>query len=107
MRERVSTAVALIAELATTMGVRRINELPACWEHTFGPWFVAVNGHNAPTKCSTGAELPPFGFFVECNGWPAALLQPNGGAFLGGCEDEFIAAVQAEIAATSPRRSQP
>lgn len=95
--DTVSEAFVLIADLALKGGARSIKDLPGCWERAFGDgWFVAVNGHREPTKCSEGMEVPPFEALVMRNGWPLGLLNPRGGVIAGeGAEDALCDALRA------------
>jgi hypothetical protein len=80
-------------------GVKSICDLPGCWELTAGAWWVAVNGHREPTKCSRGVEVPGFHAYVEFNGWPAGIFSPHGtGEFVVSADANaaaFIAALEA------------
>ena len=99
--EPIALAFARVVDLAQALGVRAINTLDGCWEHQVDEkWWVAVNGHREPVKCSTGAEVPPFHCYIESNGLPAGLLTPRGGQFMGNCEDGFIAAVSRAVEAS-------
>lgn len=95
---RMSVAFHEIVELALRLGVRRINELPACWEHQVDEqWWVAVNGHREEIACSTGAKVPPFCAYVTFNEWPAGILHPDGGVLAAGAaanEDALIDALR-------------
>jgi hypothetical protein len=91
-----------IVNLAGVLGVENITALPGCWEHQIDDqWWLALNGKKTPTKCSHGAEVPPFHFYVEFNGWPAGIFSIRGdGEFAAGSaanEDMFIAAVDAAV----------
>lgn len=88
-----------LVELALATGATSIKDLPGCWEHDVdGRWWVAVNAHGEPVKCSHGVEVEPFRAYVEFDGWPAGVLTPDGGEFAAGSEaneDTFIAALVA------------
>jgi hypothetical protein len=88
-----------IAKLAIRLHVAPINGIAGCWEYKVdAQWWIAVNPHNTPTKCSRGAVIEPFNCFVEFNGWPAGSFSPAGGAIAAGelaNEDSFIAALRA------------
>jgi hypothetical protein len=87
-----------IVMLAERMGVEDINELPGCWECQIDErWWIAVNGHREPAKCSAGPEVPPFTAYVQFNGWPAGIIDPYGGIIAAGDaanEDAFITALK-------------
>ena len=106
MTERCTLAFALIAELAEALGVTAIGKLAGCWERDLDAhWFIAVNGHSAPTPCSKGADVPPFTCYVEWNGWPAALVTPAGGEIVAGSaanEDALIEALRDAITEARP-----
>ena len=100
MSEAISEAFMEIVELAGRLGVSRIDKIPGCWEvDVDGRWWVAVNGHREPTKCSRASTpLEPFEAYVEFNGWPAGGLTPAGGWIAAGGvanEDTFIEALKA------------
>ena len=103
----VSEAFATIVALAERLGVKRINELPSCWEHQIDEqWWVAINAHQQEIACSTGAPVPPFHAYVTFNEWPAGLFSPRGGTIVTGeaaNEATLIAAVNAAIARLEAR----
>jgi hypothetical protein len=103
-------AYSAIAEMGLSLGVRRLCDMEGCWEHQINDeYWVAANGHKEPVKCSTGAKVPGFHFYVMRNGWPAALLGPGGGTVLASwdgeetLEDAIIDAVQAATVQGLPR----
>lgn len=93
----------LIARLAEKDGAAPINNLPGCWERQIGDhWWVAINAHGEPKKCSKGADVEPFHCYVQFNGWPAGVFTPYGGVIAAGAaanEESFAAAIEAELAA--------
>lgn len=99
MEQPVSEAFIAIMNLGEALGVREIAKLDGCWEHRVDDqWFIVVNGHSEPTKCSTGAGVPPFSAYIEFNGWPAGIIHPHAGVIAAGTEaneDAFIDAVNA------------
>lgn len=100
MNESIPEVFFEIMNLAEARGVRRINELPGCWELALDKqWWIALNGHREPVKCSRGADVPPFACYVEFNGWPAGLVSPGpeGGVLAAGQaanEDALIEALR-------------
>ena len=87
-----------IVEYSHRSGVTRINRLPGCWEFAAGDWWLAVNGHDVPTRCSRGFAVPPFQAYVEFCGLPAGLVSPRGGVLAAGaCANEaaLLAALRA------------
>ncbi len=92
-------AFVLLAKLAAKDGAIKNG---GCWERTFGPWWVAVNGHSGavPNPHSPDREIQPQHAVVEYNGWVAGFLHPHGGVITLGKVNEktFIAALQAELA---------
>ena len=59
-------------------------------------WRVVMNGNKTLVE-HNGIELPPFGVYVEFNGWPAGVIDPGGGVIAAGevaNEDTFIAAIE-------------
>jgi hypothetical protein len=97
MSDGISEVFIAIMAYAEKQGVRRINELDGCWE--FSPaegWFLAVNGHDVPKRCSKNADVPPFHAYVEWHGWPAGIVGPKSGILAAGTEaneDNLIAAL--------------
>lgn len=102
-----------VAILAAALGVKKINQLPGCWEHQVDArWWIAVNGHAKPTNCSrTSGPIDPYTCYIEFDGWPAGLVSPYGGALAAGeaaNEEALIVALNAAVeeafaAARSPR----
>ncbi len=99
--KQVCTVFAKIADLACLLGVANLNQRDDCWEYQIDShWFIAVNGHETPTKTKDGIEVEPFGCYVKFNGWPAGLFNPFGGAIAAGTlanEDAFIKALDNAI----------
>lgn len=95
----VSLVFALIVDLGNKSGASPITKFDGCWEKQIDTqWWIAVNGHKAPVKCSHGAEVPPVHCYIEYNGWPAGLLNPFEGTLAAGeCanEDTFVEALKA------------
>lgn len=93
----------LLAKLAKKDGASPLNKHKGCWERQIDKhWWVAVNGHKEPVKCSKGPNVPPFNCYVDFNGWPAGLFDPVNGLMAAGDaanEETFAAAIEAEIAA--------
>lgn len=100
-----SVAFCLIADLATLLGVRKINELKGAWECIIDDnWIIAVNGTKQTVESrpegTMGADIPPVHAAVWYNGWLASLMTPSGGCFAAGSaanEDTFIEALTARI----------
>jgi hypothetical protein len=105
---RVSEAFAAILALANAMGARNINALPACWEVQLDDeWHIAVNGHDAPMRDSTGFDVPPYHVSVHYNGFPAGVFGVAGGIIAAGDvanETTLIAAVEAAAARALSRK---
>ena len=99
MVEKINEAFYELMQLGSRLGVKNINTLPGCWEHQVDKqWFIAVNAHDVPVKCSKGTSVGPFHCYVEYNGFPAGLINPGGGVIAAGScanEDSFIAALKA------------
>ena len=102
---RVPESFAAVCDLAISLGVTGINKLPACWEHQIDEhWWVAVNGHDKPVRCSTEANVPPFSIYVVFNGWPAGIIDAGGGCLCAGAvgnEENLLAAIQAAKSAAA------
>lgn len=96
-----------VVEFAYALGARDLKALPGCWESEVDDhWWVAINGHDTPTKCSHGAEVEPCGVYIEFNGFPAGSCNAAGGILAFGDvanEETFCEAVEkaTERAATS------
>lgn len=100
MADTIPAAFAAIVRLCEALGVRRINELPGCWEHEVSGWQIALNGHAEPTRSSRGVTVPPYTAAITHADYLVAMhVDPAGGAWAGGdIEDAFIAALETEIA---------
>jgi hypothetical protein len=95
-----------IVEAALRLGHASIKDLPGCCEFEAGEWWVAVNGHEQPQRCSRGARVPGFHAYVEFNGWPAGLVSAAGGTLAAGTaanEASLLAALRAVQAPQEPR----
>ena len=94
-------ALMVVGDLAFHLGARNIRQAPGCWEHHIDEtWWVAINPHDDPTKCSHNVEVPGRAVYVTYNEWPAGFFDAGGGQFAAGegaNEDNFIAAVEAAI----------
>lgn len=99
MDKPVTLAFALLADYGNRNGAAPLSKFEACWEKQIDDqWWIAMNGHLEPKKCSHGPEVKPFNCYVEFNGWPAGILDPFGGIIAAGdCanEDAFIDALKA------------
>ena len=95
---QVPEAMMAICELGLAVGAAPLNKHAGCWELRIDEqWEIAMNGHDSPTKCSYGCDVPPFAVYVQFNGWPAGVIHPTGGWIAAGevaNEDAFIAAVR-------------
>ena len=97
MTNQVSEAFAAIVDYAVQHGAKSIKDLEGCWEATVGEWFFALNGHGEATTCSRGADVEPYGVYLEFNGWPAGTLNAHSGLMAAGAaanEDTLIAALR-------------
>jgi hypothetical protein len=94
-------AFALVAELGCLRGIV-LPRYPGCWEFEAGGWWLAVNGHRTPTRCSRGVDVPPLSAYVERGVFPAGILDPLGGVMVGwdgATENGLIAALRSAITA--------
>ena len=100
--DRISEAFVAVAELGFALGLRDIAKLDGCWEYQIDErWWIALNAHDQPVACSTGAEVEPFSIYVEFNGWPAGIFSAQGGVIAAGeaaNEEAFLAALRAKRA---------
>ena len=98
-RRPVSVAFALLADYALALGAAPLVRHVGCWERMIGErWWVALNGHGTPARCSRGMEVPPFHAYFEHRGIPAGLITPFGGTIAAGAtvhEDDLIAELRA------------
>lgn len=103
MEEMTEKPVSLVFMLLADLGIKGdaspLHKFEHCWEKQIDErWWIAMNGHREPRKCSKGTEVQPFNCYVEYNGWPAGILDPFGGILAAGeCanEDTFIKALRA------------
>ena len=96
-----STTFVAIADLAQAVGRIPIGE----WAYTFATdhrYRLWVNGgpqaHWQPSGCA--ALIDRFYAYIECDGWPAALLCPAGGSVTMD-EGKLIDALKRETAAVT------
>ena len=96
MNPPIAKAFVAVSEMAYRLGARKINQLPGCWEKQIDErWWVALNPHREPIKCSHGVEVQPFDCYVEYNGFPAGSFNAAGGFLAAGeaaNEQSFIEA---------------
>lgn len=99
----ICNAYYLVAELGLALDAGPLTKHPACWECQIDRlWRIAINGHNAPKRCSF-AEVPiePYHCYIEFNGWPAGIMTPFGGTIAAGSvanEETFMQALRERIA---------
>jgi hypothetical protein len=91
-----------VGALAVKDKIGLIREMPGgVWRRTIGEsWRIVFNGTPEAKKPEDAPELPPFGIYVEYNGWPAGILHPSGGIIAAGegaNENTFIAAIEADL----------
>ena len=100
MTDQFAEAFIEVGQYGFRQGARSISKSPGCWESQVDKrWWIAINPHKVPTKCSTGHEVPPVSVYIQYNGWPAGELNPRGGwiaAGEGANEDTFIEALRAK-----------
>lgn len=100
---KTSEAFNKMVELGLLLGVKSIKDFPGAWlQKVDDVWTFAVNGHEEEMEVGLeggmGVNLDPYNAAVWKNGWLAATLSPVEGVFLGGGEDEFIAALDSALA---------
>lgn len=92
----IAEAFIAVVELAESLGVSHLNELPGLWTiDVDSQWSISVNGHKEPI-----GHVPPYHVEVAFNGWPAGLFSPAGGWIAAGeaaNERAFVEAVWARI----------
>lgn len=88
-----------IFKLAKYDNLSKTNELPGCWERTIDDrWWLALNGHGEATESSRGTTVSPYSCYIECDGWPAAVIDWHSVEFCAGetaNADTFCAAIDA------------
>jgi len=98
--------------LAIALGMKELNKLPGCWEHQIDErWWMALNAHSERIHCSQDSHssegVPPFTIYFMFNGWPAGLVNANGGSLAAGAlanEDALIDAINAAIETAEGRQ---
>lgn len=93
-------------ELAFSAGARDINSMQGCWERSFGPWFLALNGHGYAALCTRGRVVNPFSVYVEYCGVAAGMVGPESGVVAcsdGVSEDLLVAELVAETVRVEAR----
>jgi hypothetical protein len=106
MAKGISAVFMGIANLATAMGIEKINEIPGCWEHQIDEkWWVSLNGHKTPMTNSKGNLVQPYNAMLMYGDWPAGIVTPYGGALMccvgvdtGETEDALINALDVATA---------
>lgn len=92
-----------IIALAESLGISALAHTHAgrVWEHKVDDqWTVAINANRVKCTTKSGAAVDPFCAYVEYNGWPAAILTPDGeGTFAMGSAANVTAFCTAVIAA--------
>lgn len=105
---RLTEAFVAIADLASALGVGNLKARPGCWEHKVDEdWWIYLNAHGEPTRCSQGVEVPPYSAFIMFRGLPAGVIDPGGGVIAASRdanEDAFIAALRAAAGAPGVMR---
>lgn len=94
----VSEAFALVCELAIKDGVDKMPR--GMWERDIGNWHISLNRTLEERANAKGMKVPEFSVMLEWNGFPAGIIDPNGGMIAAGSEaneDSFIAAIKKEI----------
>jgi hypothetical protein len=90
-----------VADFNKAQGVKAANQWPDCWEAVVGKtgWWLAVNAHGEPKRCTHGPEVPAYHVYVEWNGWPAGMFSAFGGEIAAGSlanVDTLVVALRAE-----------
>lgn len=71
----------LVIEIAKKLKAVPLNQHQGCWYVRLDErWEFAVNAHNAVVRSpELEAEVPPFHLYAKFNGWPFAVISPQGG----------------------------
>jgi len=95
-----SLPFALVCQLAQSLGFANLNQQPGTWEHFFGPWHVALNPHNLPTRSTRGTPIEAFQCAIEHEGKMAGWVGLKKHTVSAGKRDqqeEFCEDIKAEI----------
>ncbi len=97
-----------IVDYGLARDVTNIKDLPGCWESQVDDqWWFALNPHKEPMECSRKTTVPPITAYLEFNGWPAGLFDPDGGCIAAGDianRDTFLAALQIDQTEIPPSK---
>jgi len=91
------TVAHLIVELFEREGLIPVTGL--CEVKIDSQWAIALNGSSDPAPWR-GADVPPFHFALDYNGFPAGLFSPAGGLMAAGSivnEAALIAALEKRL----------
>lgn len=84
--------------LAQARGRTAIDQLPGVFEEVIdADWSISLNPHRDTLLDSRGFELHPSFMMVTFRGDPVGCLSAAGGAFMDEAEDDFIAALDAQL----------
>lgn len=100
----VAEGFAAVMDYAVSQGAENIGDVEGCWESQVdAQWWIALNGHDKPTKNTRDLSVESFHCYIEFNGWPAGHISPFGGWIAAGeaaNEDTFIDALKAATVKT-------
>lgn len=98
-------------ELAMAEGAENINLDAGCHElQVDADWWLAINPHEKPRRCSRGAMVKPFQIYFEWRGWPAGFVSSSGGMLTCGKEineANLLAALARAIAGKTKSKGDP
>lgn len=96
-----SEAFIAVMDYGEGQGVTNLKDVEGCWESAVdSTWWIALNGHYEPRKCSTGFLVNPYCCYIEFNGFPAGEINAFGGQMVASelaNEDNFIDALKAAV----------
>lgn len=99
--QQIPESFGIVAELASNLGVTKVNRLPGLWKHDVdGEWAVEVNGNANEVE-----GVPPYSIKIRNKKYFVfGVVNAKGGMIVGGqeAEDAFIAAVRAAIKKMQP-----
>ena len=100
---------ALVCNLCVALGLKNLNEHIAAWEYQIGPWHIALNAHNLPTRSTRGTNIEPFQAAIEHDNKMAGWVAMNKHSIAAGNRDQtqdFCDAVKDEIYRVSKLRTE-
>ena len=84
-----------LVELHAARKLPDLKAMGGAWTCEIGNgWIARLNGTTVDREID-GFKVPPFSALVECDGWPAGLIDPGGGTIAAGARINEAALVTA------------